>query len=350
LGNKRAPGLPAAMAQPVPPELGRFIALNAAYGILVCTGEKCRYALEPAAISRHLRDRHCASIAVRKQADQYAKELPFVYDHGSAQLPADGSAPQPIIPIVDGFACRECPFKTQGRPTMQQHANKAHDKKGAKDEEICRAVRLQSWFGKKRELYWAVDEGQRAAQERRARRVAVQDVGEELDSLGSDVGSGSDSESGQGGNSDDEIIQGIENWIADAQDRRLEALKNVPAAEIDAWLHFTEWNEVFSQSKHNLVKTHQFARPPDQDEPKLERVLRAWGRILERGLNTLASIDHKDALKWWGSPKNEAASQRPFELLQNAQTVEKYSAVWERFIYYILRTAPVENWEDETGE
>jgi hypothetical protein len=71
----------------------------------------------------------------------------------------------------------------------------------------------------------------------------------------------------------------------------------VPAAEIDAWLHFTGWNEVFSQSKHNLVKTHQFACPPDLDEPKLERVLRAWGRILERGLNTLAAIDHKDALK-----------------------------------------------------
>lgn len=171
-----------------------------------------------------------------------------------------------------------------------------------------------------------------------------------MDNLEANTDSGSDGESSKDGNSDDEIIQGIENWITDAQDRRLKALKNVPAAEIDAWLHFTSWNEVLGQSKHNLVKTHQFARPPNLDEPKLERVLRAWSRILERSLNTLAATDHKDALKWWGSPKNEAASQRPFELPQNAQTVEKYSAVWERFICYMLRTAPVENWEDETGE
>jgi hypothetical protein len=130
----------------------------------------------------------------------------------------------------------------------------------------------------------------------------------------------------------------------------LEALKKVPAAEIDSWLQYTGWNEVLGQSKHNLVKTHQFARPPDLDEPELERVLRAWRRILERCLDTLAATDQKDALKWWASPKNEAASQRPFELPQNAKTVEKYSAIWERFICYMMRTAPVERWEDKSGK
>ena len=81
----------------------------------------------------------------------------------------------------------------------------------------------------------------------------------------------------------------------------------------------------------------------------MERVLRAWRRIFERGLDTLAATDQKDVLKWWASPKNEAASQRPFELPQNAKSLEKYSAVWERLICYIMRTAPVD-WEDETGE
>ena len=48
---------------------------------------------------------------------------------------------------------------------------------------------------------------------------------------------------------------------------------------------------MLGQSKHNLVKTHQFARAPDADEPELERVLRAWRRILERCLDTLAASD-----------------------------------------------------------
>jgi hypothetical protein len=74
-------------------------------------------------------------------------------------------------------------------------------------------------------------------------------------------------------------------------ERLLEALKKVPAVEIDSWLQYTGWNEVLSQSKHNLVKTHQFARAPDLDEPELERVLRVWKRILERCLDTLAATD-----------------------------------------------------------
>jgi len=68
---------------------------------------------------------------------------------------------------------------------------------------------------------------------------------------------------------------------------------------------------------------------------------------LERCLDTLAATDQKDALKWWASLKNEAASQRLFELPQNAKSVDKYSAVWERLICYIMRAVP-EWWEDET--
>jgi hypothetical protein len=37
----------------------------------------------------------------------------------------------------------------------------------------------------------------------------------------------------------DDIVKEIEGWKADAYRRLLEALKRVPAAEIDAWLHFT---------------------------------------------------------------------------------------------------------------
>jgi len=106
---------------------------------------------------------------------------------------------------------------------------------------------------------------------------------------------------------------------------------------------------VLGQSKHNLVKTFQFTYKPDPDKPELGCVLQAWSRILERGLNTLAATDQKDALKWWELLKNEAASQRPFELLQNSKSMDKYSKVWESFIYYMMQTALLEDWEDETG-
>jgi hypothetical protein len=47
-----------------------------------------------------------------------------------------------------------------------------------------------------------------------------------------------------------------------------------------------------------FVWTAKLAREPDLDEPELERVLRAWRRILDCCLDTLAATEQKDALKW----------------------------------------------------
>jgi hypothetical protein len=335
------------MAQPIPQALSHLVALNVEYGVLICIGNGCKCALKPSAIPRHLAIKHKTAIGLRKQVDQYVAAFPFEYDYKTVRLPQDGSAPQAIIPIVGGFACKDCPFKTRDHSTIKKHANKVHEKKRVADEDIFQAVQLQSWFGEKRERYWVIDESQQIAQERQAHRAAIRDIGEE--SGNSDNADSSNEEHGQD-EIDDQIIQEIENWKAKAQERRLQAMKDVPTVEMDSWLQYTKWNEVLSQSKHDLVKTHQFTREPDPNEPKLERVLRAWRRIFDRSLDTLAATDQKDALKWWASPKNEAASQRPFELPQNAKSVEKYSRIWERFICYMMRTAPAGHWEDETGE
>ena len=337
------------MAQPIPQAWSHLVALNVEFKVLICVDAKCRYALQPRAMGRHLRDKHKTPRALRKQVEQYVRAFPFTYDHTSVALPIDGSAPQPVIPVADGFVCRECPYKTRDHSNIRKHANRDHSKKRAADEDIFRAARLQSWFGEKRERYWVVDEGQQQmAQGRRAQRPAIKDVGEEASHPDS-ADSSSDGEHGQD-EVDDQIVQEIENWKAEAQERRLRALQDVPTVEMDSWLQYTKWNEVLGQSKHNLVKTYEFSREADPDEPELERVSRAWRRIFNRCLDTLAATDQKDALKWWASPKNEAASQRPFELPQNSKSVEKYSKVWERFICYTMRTAPAGHWEDETGK
>jgi hypothetical protein len=66
----------------------------------------------------------------------------------------------------------------------------------------------------------------------------MQDISEESNNSEANVGSGSESsskDSQDNANNDiyDDVIQGIENWKADAKERLLEALKKVPAAEID---------------------------------------------------------------------------------------------------------------------
>ncbi|KAK6591540.1 hypothetical protein H4I96_12312 [Botrytis cinerea] len=169
-------------------------------------------------LERHLSDQHRVPIKLRKQLEEYIKEYPFQYDYTNIQLPSDSSAPQPIIPVLDGYKCQSCQFKTHGRDTARQHCNKVHNQKRMADEEMFQLVKLQCWFGTKRGRFWIVDEAKGQEQER----------------------------------------------------------------------------------------------------------------------------------QWWASPKNEAADQRPFEIPQNAQSVDKYSRIFACFICYMMRTAPLENHTDET--
>jgi hypothetical protein len=277
------------MAQPIPEDLCHLVVLNDEYNVLICIGHQCNYALKPTAISRHLGQKHKTAIELRRQVDEYVKEFPFTYDHATVRLPNDGTAPQPIIPVVDGFKCQDCAYKTQSRDAMKKHGNKDHNKKRVADEELYTSVRLQSWFGEKRERYWVVNESKQDEQERQRRRARTRDVGEETDSSDHSNPNADDDESDQD-DIDDQIVQDIEKWKTEAQERRLRLLKEVPVVEMDSWLQYTKWNEVLSQSKHNLVKTFHYTRMPDPDKPKLERLLRAWNRILERCLDTLEAV------------------------------------------------------------
>jgi hypothetical protein len=280
---------PPTQARPIPQELSDLVVLNVEYSVLICRSEKCQYALKPTAISRHLGDKHNTPIALRKQVDQYVKVFPFTYDYATIPLPQDGSAPQPIIPIVDGFVCRDCPVKSQNRRVMRQHANKDHDKKWVADKDMFKVVQLQSWFGEKRERYWVVDENR---QDEQARHI-VCDVGETSSDTETSSNTELQSNYEQAGQEpvNDQIIQEIEQWKQAAQERRLQALKDIPSIEMDSWLQYTKWNEVLSQSKHNMIKTYEYTHEPDPDEPALNRVIRAWSRILERCLDTLAATD-----------------------------------------------------------
>jgi len=335
------------MAEPIPQALAHLVELNVEYGVLIC--RQCKYALKPTAISRHLGNKHKTPVELRKQLDKYVSGFPFQYDHMSVQLPSNGSEPQPIIPVLDGHLCKDCPYMSQNRDVIRQHSNKAHNKKRVADKDLFKAVQLQSWFGEKRERYWVVDDSKQVEQERQTRRARTRDIGEETDDSDHSDNPDTDHSESDQDDVDDQIVQDIENWKTEAQERRLRMLKEVPVVEMDSWLQYTKWNEVLSQSKHNFVKTFHFTRMPDPEEPKLRRLLRAWKRIMERCLDTLADTDHKDVLKWWASPKNEAASQRPFELPQNAKSIEKYSGFFEGFICYMMRTAATDGWRDETG-
>ena len=47
------------------------------------------------------------------------------------------------------------------------------------------------------------------------------------------------------------------------------------ADEIDPWLRYTGWNRVLGQSKHDIVKTLEYASMPDPEESELVRLIDA---------------------------------------------------------------------------
>jgi hypothetical protein len=91
---------------PIPLALAQLIAVNAEHRVLICLGSGCRYAVRPAGFLRHISDKkHPLTKASRKLVREYIQAFPYDYTHSTIALPANRLAPQPILPIVDGFQC-----------------------------------------------------------------------------------------------------------------------------------------------------------------------------------------------------------------------------------------------------
>jgi len=311
---------------PLPEALRAWLVVNPIFHVIICTS--CQQALQPEGVSNHLTRKHHVCRKSRQQLAEYLQQWQWPYDFRSVPLPLDGSQPQPDLLLLSGFQCRDCIFKTTNRSNIRKHSNTKHNKKRLKDEELFQAVQLQTWFIEKRARYWVVDATRQSGVNNESR----------------DVNNGSSSGSGDASAA---IRAEIAEWMME-EEGQYQA--STVATEIDPWLQYTGWEEVLAGSKHDLVTTAAFTATATATDPELARLSQSWERILQRSLATLAAVgNYKDILKWWASPKNEAASQRPFELPEK-KTISRYSQTFARLLCYVMRAAPKELGEEsETG-
>src|SRR6202043_2662789 len=184
------------MANQVPELLVHLIELNIDFEVLVCT--TCYKAITPTGINQHMRKIYNLEPNLRNKLRKYMNSFTNSYSPSTIRLPANSSAPQPILPIVDGFQCKHCDaFLTTSRKWMKMHGNKEHKLKRVVDEELFNHVRLQSWFPESRERYWVVNESiarehsqgaMKASNSRRARRARSRSRDSEEHSSGEHVG------------------------------------------------------------------------------------------------------------------------------------------------------------------
>ena len=142
----------------VPSSLAHLVAISVEFGVLLCLSPLCRHAQTMNGIVEHMRKIHHEKPEIQKQLSEFVQDIisqdaQFQCNYTTVRLPADGLMPQPVVPIVDGFSCCECRFLTTNRDNIRKHVNKEHLKQRKRDEEIFKYVRLQSWFGPKRERY-----------------------------------------------------------------------------------------------------------------------------------------------------------------------------------------------------
>ncbi|KAN0098291.1 Protein of unknown function (DUF3505) domain containing protein [Hyaloscypha variabilis] len=114
--------MPPATSRPALSELLQYLP---AHKVLIC--KECRYAIQPSAISRHLKDLHHIYRSDRKQLIEYTTGLDLAQP-GDVVLPPPHEAPVPFLPTESGLVCaREgCNHLCVTTKRMKSHWATAH--------------------------------------------------------------------------------------------------------------------------------------------------------------------------------------------------------------------------------
>lgn len=116
-----------------------------AYRVLVC--KECRYAIQPSAISRHLKDLHHIYRLDRQQLLESTQSLDLA-DPAHMVLPAPHDAPVSLLPTENGLACaaNECNHLCVTVKRMKNHWAAAHKDLVRAEAAQWHPVTLQTFF------------------------------------------------------------------------------------------------------------------------------------------------------------------------------------------------------------
>ncbi|KAE9373760.1 hypothetical protein N431DRAFT_338800 [Stipitochalara longipes BDJ] len=139
---------------PLPPFL-KLLQYLPAHKVLIC--KECRYAIQPSAISRHLKDLHHIYRSDRQQLIEYTKGLQLAQP-GDVVLPPPNEAPVPFLPTESGLACARdgCTHLCVTVKRMKSHWATAHKDIVGSGSSQWRTVTLQTFFKGNQLKYFVV--------------------------------------------------------------------------------------------------------------------------------------------------------------------------------------------------
>ncbi|RAK71703.1 uncharacterized protein BO72DRAFT_473050 [Aspergillus fijiensis CBS 313.89] len=115
------------------------------YRVLVCL--RCRYAIQPGAIARHLKEIHYLSRATRRTFVAFAAEFELAQPQDIV-LPDESQFPVPFLSIQEGLACRfeRCGYLCATSKRMKQHWRCTHQIPTSNESTFSTPVPLQTFF------------------------------------------------------------------------------------------------------------------------------------------------------------------------------------------------------------
>lgn len=138
---------------------------NATHRVLVC--RQCRYAVQKSALPSHLL-RHKVYRAERQRLLESAAKLD-IHEPEHVVLPAAGSPPVEILPVLAGFRCtaaEDCQYLCASEKRARTHLSQAHGLVPKDEREslgLRRAAKLQTFFRGPKLRYFEVDFGARVS-------------------------------------------------------------------------------------------------------------------------------------------------------------------------------------------
>lgn len=122
---------------------GDLLLYNSDYQVLIC--RECEYAVQPAAISGHIKQHHKIYRKDRDDILEIVQQFPLV-DPADLQYP--DLAPQiPCLTVLRGLYCtaKKCTYLCASLKRMQQHWATSHDRTGRPDVD-WKPTLMQTFF------------------------------------------------------------------------------------------------------------------------------------------------------------------------------------------------------------
>lgn len=300
--------------------------------VLICCHSERGYALSVTAsqATSHLRDKHNTPIALRAGLTRYLKhQHAHSFRNPTDVAPRrDGSQVHRMLRLHDGFACRECPYRTINHNEMSRHISKEH--LGGRQASRQRIdpyyddVYLQTWTHGATRRYWTV--------ERNGSTIRPVD--------------------GQGAVEHIQLVHDRERVRAEGQKRTHSTIAaTLTLAGTRPWMERTRWETTYQGFRRDILQSlaemprnssradHILGRSPNptdpnlvsprEDEVKIALLTVAVDHMLDRCEETMQHTG-RTLLCWLRSTKHQTCYPKPFTLVALESSKRKYRQLWKR--------------------